>query len=467
MRYFNEAKSFGDILIVTITPDSHVNKGPGRPIFSESLRAEAISELASVDHVSINLWENAVETIRLVKPNYYVKGPDYRELENDPTGGIYDEKSAIEEVGGQLKTTTGQTFSSTNLINRSYPRHSEEVNTFLESFSDRYPIQQAVDFLTNATNLKILVLGETIIDEYVYCSTLGKTGKEPVLAAKELGSEKFAGGIIAVANNIASFNANVSMLTCIGSANSQYDFVCEKLDQNIETFFVHNKQAPTIIKRRFIENYPFQKLFETYIIDDSAATAEEIAEFKNQLDSLLPQFDLVIVTDYGHGMIGPDEVDILRKKSQFLCVNTQVNAGNLGFNTASKYAGADFLCVSEDEIRLDARDKTGNLQNIVETTSTKLDCQNIIITRGQEGCLCYSNEEGFSTVPAISTEVRDRIGAGDALFAVASLLACQKAPIELAGFIGNIAGAQAVSTVGHRTSLSKISLIKHVESLLK
>ena len=176
---------------------------------------------------------------------------------------------------------------------------------------------------------------------------------------------------------------------------------------------------------------------------------------------------MVIVTDYGHGMIGPDEVDILRKKSKFLCVNTQVNAGNLGFNTVSKYAGADFLCVSEDEIRLDARDKTGNLQNIVETTSTKLDCQKIIITRGQEGCLCYSNEEGFSTVPAISTDVRDRIGAGDALFAVASLLACQKAPIELAGFIGNIAGAQAVSTVGHRTSLSKISLIKHVESLLK
>ncbi len=273
MRYFNEAKSFGDILIVTITPDSHVNKGPGRPIFSESLRSEAISELTSVDYVSINLWANAVETIRLVKPNYYVKGPDYRELEKDPTGGIYDEKAAIEEVGGQLKTTTGQTFSSTNLINRSYPRHSEEVNTFLESFSDRYPIKQAVDFLTNATNLKILVLGETIIDEYVYCSTLGKTGKEPVLAAKELGSEKFAGGIIAVANNIASFNTNVSMLTCIGSANSQYDFVCEKLDQNIETFFVHNKQAPTIIKRRFIENYPFQKLFETYIIDDSAATA--------------------------------------------------------------------------------------------------------------------------------------------------------------------------------------------------
>lgn len=140
MRYFNEAKSLGDVLIVTITPDSHVNKGPGRPIFSEDLRAEAISELASVDYVSINLWGDAVETIKLIKPNYYVKGPDYKELENDPTGGIYSEKSAIEEVGGQLRTTTGQTFSSTNLINRSYPRHSEEVNTFLESFSDRYPI---------------------------------------------------------------------------------------------------------------------------------------------------------------------------------------------------------------------------------------------------------------------------------------------------------------------------------------
>ena len=91
IKYFEEAKTLGDTLIVTLTPDVFVNKGPNRPAFNETLRAEAIAALAVVDYVAINTWPTAIETIRLLKPDIYVKGADYTNLTED----ITDRKSVV------------------------------------------------------------------------------------------------------------------------------------------------------------------------------------------------------------------------------------------------------------------------------------------------------------------------------------------------------------------------------------
>ena len=89
------------------------------------------------------------------------------------------------------------------------------------------------------------------------------------------------------------------------------------------------------------------------------------------------------------------------------------------------------------------------------------------ITKGQFGALCYGKDEGFFDMPAIAGNVVDRIGAGDAVFSVASICAAQGAPIEIAGFIGNAAGAEAVGIVGNRSAIGRMSMIRHIESLLK
>ncbi len=88
IRHFQEAKKHGDILVVTLTPDVHVNKGPHRPAFKQDLRAEVIAALDAVDYVAINKWPEAGETIRLLKPTFYAKGPDYKVGAQDVTGGI-------------------------------------------------------------------------------------------------------------------------------------------------------------------------------------------------------------------------------------------------------------------------------------------------------------------------------------------------------------------------------------------
>src|SRR5882762_3471869 len=74
IKHLEAARKLGDLLVVTLTPDRHVNKGPHRPAFPERLRAEALASLACVDYVAINQWPTAVETIELLKPSLFVKG---------------------------------------------------------------------------------------------------------------------------------------------------------------------------------------------------------------------------------------------------------------------------------------------------------------------------------------------------------------------------------------------------------
>lgn len=468
IRHFEEAKRKGDVLVVTITPDRHVNKGPSRPAFGEDLRAEAIAALECVDYVAINRWPTAVETIKLLRPDYYVKGPDYRDAQKDHTGGIGLEEAAVKSLGGQIAFTDDITFSASNLINHHLEVFPEETRDYLAGYSSRYSSDQVLGYLEGARSLKVLVVGETIIDEYLYCETIGKSGKEPILATRHLGSETFAGGIVPVANNVSAFSDDSAMLTFLGGVDSREDFVREKVNADVEKMFLYMAgNAPTIVKRRFVEHYPFQKLFELYVMNEGEYNPAETEELCVKLKEVLPRYDVVIVLDYGHGMLAPEAVEVLCSEARFLAVNTQVNAGNHGFNTISKYRRADFICVSEQEIRLEARSRRRDLRDIVVEVANNLCCERVLITQGEEGCLCYSKEEGFFQVPAFATRVVDRVGAGDAVFSVTALCVAQGAPMETVGFIGNAVGAEAVATVGHRSSIQRVPLYRHIESLLK
>ena len=177
IRYFEQAKRMGDALVVTVTEDRFVNKGPSRPAFTASLRAEAIAALDCVDFVSVNRWPTAVEPIKLLKPSFYVKGADYRQAENDNTGGIILEREAVAAVGGQMAFTDDITYSASNLINRHLSVFPKDVDDYLNGFVNKYNTGDVVKYLTGASSLKVLVIGETIIDEYHYCETLGKSGK--------------------------------------------------------------------------------------------------------------------------------------------------------------------------------------------------------------------------------------------------------------------------------------------------
>ena len=121
IKYFQAAKKMGDVLAVTITPDRYIDKGPGRPVFNENLRAESIAALECVDYVAVNKWPTAEETLRLLRPNIYVKGQEFQNLE-DKTGKIQREYKIIQEIGAELRFTHEIVFSSTKLLNQYFRR---------------------------------------------------------------------------------------------------------------------------------------------------------------------------------------------------------------------------------------------------------------------------------------------------------------------------------------------------------
>ena len=121
IKYFQAAKMMGDVLVVTISPDRFVDKGPDRPVFNEDLRAESIAALECVDYVSINKWPTAEETLRLIRPHIYVKGQEFENLE-DKTGKIQKEVEVIKEIGAEIRFTHEIVFSSTKLLNQYFVR---------------------------------------------------------------------------------------------------------------------------------------------------------------------------------------------------------------------------------------------------------------------------------------------------------------------------------------------------------
>jgi bifunctional ADP-heptose synthase (sugar kinase/adenylyltransferase) len=184
------------------------------------------------------------------------------------------------------------------------------------------------------------------------------------------------------------------------------------------------------------------------------------------LKELLPVCDLVIVVDYDHGLITPKIVDMLSAEAPFLAVNTQVNAANIGFHSITKYKRADFICANENEIRMDRRNRNGDLHILMQELSKKMTCPALLITRGSNGTLFYRNTEGFTTCPSFAVKVIDRMGAGDAVLAIASVLSVKGIPADTLGFISNLVGAEAVGIIGNKRSLDKSQLIRSITSFL-
>jgi rfaE bifunctional protein kinase chain/domain/rfaE bifunctional protein nucleotidyltransferase chain/domain len=467
IKHLEAARKHGDTLVVTLTPDRFVNKGPHRPAFPERLRAEALASLECVDFVAINEWPTAVETIQRLRPNFYVKGVVRESGKRDHTDAIQQEEDAVKAVGGQLVMTDEETFSASTLINRFMDVFSPETKAFLEQFRTRHTPEEIVGYLQAIRKLKVLIIGETIIDEYQFCSVMGKSGKEPVLAALHNRTEQYAGGVLAIANHVSNFCDEVGLLSALGEADSWEKFIASKLNSNVATHFARIPGAPTIVKRRFLEEYLSAKLFEVYVMRNEPLPAEVEERLLQELKGILSRYDVVVIADYGHGLMTDRMLHLVCDQAKFLAVNTQVNAGNRGFNMISKYPRADFVSLGEPEVRLDARKLNADLRSLAEELARKIATRLLLVTRGSSGCLIHDRDQGMFQVPAFAIRVVDRVGAGDAVLGLTAPCAALGVPPQALGFIANVVGAEACTIMGHRSFIEPTGLFRHITSLMK
>ena len=257
--------------------------------------------------------------------------------------------------------------------------------------------------------MRVLFLGETILDVYHYGRVLGKPLKEPVLCFEEERLETFKGGVLAASEHAKSF--------------------CE-----VEVF-----SSVTIRKDRWVDVSHTRKLFEVYSKPERTPCS-------------IPESDFVVVLDYGHGMFDREVVESIKPK--YLAVNVQTNSGNYGFNLATKWPSCDYLCVDEAEARLATQNQYGPIEKSLEKLGEI--SKKVVITLGSKGAI----GTGEIKVAAFTDKIVDTMGAGDAFFAVTAV----HPNLEMKDLLrlGNAAGALKSQIVGHRTSVTKEALIEYL-----
>jgi rfaE bifunctional protein nucleotidyltransferase chain/domain len=465
IRHLQSARQLGDVLVVTLTGDRYVRKGPGRPVFGEDLRAENLAALACVDHVAINQEETALNVIEALHPALYVKGSDYVDAASDLTGNIAREVAAVRAHGGDVHFTDEITFSSTRLLNDHFDVFSPQARDFLGEFKQQYPLEDFIERIKQLKSQRVLVVGDAILDEYHYVSTLGQTGKGNTLAVRYQSEERFAGGSIAVANHIAGFCREVTLLTALGKESGTLEYVRDKLLPNVELCHVEFPSAQTLIKRRFVDQ-DLQRLFEIYYGGEEPDRSELDRFFCAWLAKNASDYDTVVVPDFGNGMISREVAHAISKYSRFLAVNTQINSGNRGYHVITRYPRADFLCLNEPEARLAAHDRQSPLEIIAAELNDRLSARATAITRGGQGAMLVSEQKTMS-VPALSSKVVDRIGAGDAFMSLAGPCMGAGLPHDLSVFAGSLAAALDVQIVCNREPVDPVLFFKYATTLLK
>jgi len=480
IKHFNAAKRFANVLIVTITPDRFVTKGPGRPVFNETLRLETLSNIGGIDYVGLNDAPDAVSLIERIKPNFYVKGDEYKDFKGHPTGMRVKEKEMVEKFGGELVFTSEPTFSSTSLINNNFDFLPPDIEKFLRQIRGEYTEKEIDEFVEKMNSLKVLVIGDPIIDEYTYCRTVGTVTKSPTISAVYKNTLKMAGASLVVARHIAEFAKSVEYIGVVGGKDNEKLFIEEELGKmHIKTHLVTAPDRFTTLKRRFISgNYPtalefktappdekMYKLFEVAFMGDSLIDENTEKEICSIFEKREKENDLVVLADFGHGMITPKIRETIAKKSKWWAVNAQTNSTNYGFNLITRYKKPNFVCLDELEARLPFSDRYNkNREEIITNISKALECDEVMMSMGREGLLLKTDK--FYYAPALITKTVDTVGAGDAVLSVASLCSYLQFPPLIRVLFSAVSGALATQTICNTEPIRKRKFVKFIKGTL-
>lgn len=415
IEHLRQAKAMGDRLIVSVTSDQYVSKGPGRPVFNAELRKTMLEALRFVDEVVICDHPTAVPAIERYQPAIYVKGPDYVNGQ-DSASHLAKEKELVERYGGRLEFTTGEKFSSTSLINQSM--HSlPEARGYLERLRIQHSAADVLEWLGCCRPLSVRVIGEVITDQYVYVHPAGKSAKESTITYIGVGTDCWPGGVAVIEGHLLEVVRRVD--------------IC--------------KPDSHILKIRYVEKPFLHKVF-SYVPQVQVEAPLDPKVLKEE-----PDYDIVLVADFGHGLIPDYGVALaICQIAPFLALTVQANSLNWGFNLITKYPKADYVVVDEMELRLACQDRETDIRELAQFHARRMGCQQFAVTRGHEGALVWQEGE-FEEAPALAPKVVDRMGAGDAFLAWSAPLVKVGAPKEVVAFVGSVAAAIKVGQLGNQT----------------
>jgi cytidyltransferase-like protein len=410
--HFEEAASLGDVLVVTITADKFITKKRSVS-FTEEYRMRQVAALEIVDYVALVNDPSAVPALEALKPDVYVKGSEYANLVLDKTANIFREKHLVEAYGGRIQFTTGETFSSTKLSHfllaspeavQDNPLLRNERVLFRDLSEFSFKLEEIKAFVVRASQLRVCLLGETIVDEWVDISVTNLSQKSRCVAGQE--------------------TARIRRIDC---------FTNGSLGTAPPNISVTPLSQSPLVKTRFVDRESGSPLFESKVLD-IPDVSRELPDFD--------AYDLVLVADFGHGLLDARGINraIAEKKKAFVAAMAQVNSSNYGYNLPVKYVGADYYSLNRTEAELSLHEKDLPFDELLDRMAVLLKCRALSVTDGKQGVAVRMGDDLFA-LPTLSTSVIDTIGCGDAYFALSSVAACLGLPARLVALAGSIAAA--------------------------
>jgi len=286
-----------------------------------------------------------------------------------------------------------------------------------------YTLEQVKSFLVGASRLKVALIGETIIDEWVDVSVDNISQKTRCVAGLEVARVRQIGGTGIIALHLASFVKDVH---CFTNGLTQAE-----VPGNVH---VSPLADSLLVKTRFVDKNTGYPLFESKQLALTGMREDALPNFDD--------YDLVLVADFGHGLI--DAASVNRRLAQphkaLVAAMAQVNSSNYGYNLPTKYAGADYYSVNRTESELCVHERGLSAPDLAARMSALLRCERLSVTDGARGAVARLGQDEF-TLPSLSTSVVDTIGCGDAYFALSALAACLGLPARMVVFAGAVGAA--------------------------
>jgi rfaE bifunctional protein kinase chain/domain len=442
LRLLRFASECGDYLVVGVN-----NKDSNGAVLPEELRLDGIKSISFVNFAFI-LHDSPEDFISVLKPSVVVKGTEYEHQKNP-------EEQAIESYGGKLLFSSGDvTFSSLDLLRNEFKELNHSTIIQPNDFIKRHGIQisNLQKVLPQWQKLKIIVIGDLIVDEYITCDALGMSQEDPTIVVTPVDFQKFVGGAGIVAAHSAGLGADVSLFTIAGK-DINADFAKSKLcEYGVKTHFFEDENRPTSLKQRFRANgktlLRVSHLRQNDIIKSIAGRISD--EFKASIDGV----NLVIFSDFNYGCLPQFLVNELIQycsERNILMVADSQSSSQLG--DISRFKNMELLTPTEREARLALRDYDSGLAFLSETLIDVTLSRNIITTLGSEGILIHTSDasEKYLTdrLPALNRSPKDVAGAGDSFLVCCSMALAVGCNIWESSYLGSLAAACQVGRIGN------------------
>jgi rfaE bifunctional protein kinase chain/domain/rfaE bifunctional protein nucleotidyltransferase chain/domain len=453
LRYLRFAKEQGDRLIVSVSGDEVVGKGPARPYVGEKLRAENLAAFEFVDYVTIDRHPWAGPVLEALRPDVYVKGREYA-TSTDPR--FRDEKALVEGYGGSVIFSSGDVvYSSSYILERFRDRYGLEQQR-VAAFCERHGItRERLDgVLRSFAGRRVLVVGDPILDSYHFCEAPALAAEAPVLSVTPVREEHHAGGAFLVASQLAQLGAEVSVLGPRGES-SDHGALGALLDESGAHWLGPSTPSrPVFTKTRFVVDG--QKVLQVNRGFPAPLSEEGNRAFAATLSELWEQYDAVVACDFGYGLMSPTVVACLNDLAARRRRPLYLDVSGRGQGTLLKVKGARLASPTEAELRGAFGDAESGLSNLASRLlhATRSSC--LALTLHGRGAMLFLPAEGGSGrlptdyLPSLHRgPVADAVGAGDVF--LAGLLLCDLATGEpaLGVYFGSCLAELHVSRLGN------------------